>query len=261
MSIPRTIPIAAALTALILSPLTLSATRLSLPDISIPPDLHRSTLELEIQHRFYGVLTQQPLSTFAGVDYGADVSLGLRYVPFAGLDASVSHIRDHQEYTIGTGYSRTILDSLAQGRADLRYFSYREPGSRDRHQNLFYQVSLQGRLPGGRVEPVLAAGYDGDNRRAGVGLGLQAVVARRVGLLEEVSLMGEYFPVVRNSSPSLALGDRNSFAFGIGLRTWGHQFVLMAGNSTAIGMRRLMLGSNANDLHLGFSIRRILKGG
>jgi hypothetical protein len=204
-------------------------------------------------------VTEDPLDTFFGIDRGANVSLGLKYWVLDGFEAKVSYTRSEKEYGLGAAYSRRFPGFSLRSRIDVEFFSYEELSREERAQNIFSQLVLQTEFVEDRIKPVLTAGYDGYNERIGFAVGLSAIVLEGGYLFEEVTLIGEYFPLLRDDEGVSYLGEKNCFAAGIGLKTWGHQFMLLVGNTSEIGTRRLMLGSNADDLFLGFNVRRLLR--
>jgi hypothetical protein len=213
-------------------------------NLSVPTGLEKGQAEFFVQHRFYGKIAEEPLDTFFGMDMGANVRIGLRVALREEFELSVSHIRFQKEYIVGLSYAYVVPDRL-RSQAEVRFFSF-EPGIQERKRGLFYQLALQSTPVLKRITPVVNLGYNSYEESAGIGFGID------VGLLEHLSLIGEYFPVLGGE------GEVDCFAFGLGLRTYGHRFMVLLGNSSEIGTRRLMLGTNARDLYFGFNIQRLL---
>ena len=213
-------------------------------DLSVPTGLEKGQAEFFVGHRFYGKIAEEPLDTFFGMDMGANVRIGLRVALREKLELGVSHIRLQKEYVVGLRYAYVVPDRL-RSQAAVQFFSFK-PGIEERKQGLFTQLTLQSTPVLKRVTPVVNFGYDSYEGSAGMGFGLD------VGLLEHLSLIGEYFPVLGGDD------EVDCFAFGLGLRTYGHRFMVLLGNSSEIGTRRLMLGTNARDLYFGFNIGRLL---
>lgn len=213
-------------------------------NLAVPTGLEQGQAEFIVQHRFYGKITEEPLDTFFGMDMGANVRIGLRVALREKFEFKVSHIRFQKEYIVGLSYAYVVPDRL-RSQAEVQFFSFK-PGIEERKRGLFTQLTLQSTPVLKRVTPVVNFGYDSYERSAGMGFGLD------VGLLEHLSLVGEYFPVLDGD------GEVDCFAFGLGLRTYGHRFVVLLGNSSEIGTGRLMRGTNARDLYFGFNIQRLL---
>jgi len=236
------------------------AYQLGMYNMEVPSALERSSKEFTVRHRFYGILTEDPVDNFFGLDQGANVSIGCKYVVLQGLEAEVGYTRDHGEYVAGLAYSRDIHKLNLSGRLGTEFFSFEKTGQSETRENFFYHLVLQGDMLQGRLRHLASTGYDGYNERFGFSLGLSAGLFRNGGVLDEIRVLGEYYPVPRGGGDDSFLGEKNCFAFGVGLGTWGHQFIFMAGNTTEIGMRRVMLGTDSGDLHFGFTIRRLWPG-
>lgn len=111
----------------------------------------------------------------------------------------------------------------------------------------------------GRIKPTVTAGYDGYNRRFGLGTGLSVLLFQYVWYFEEISVLAEYYPVMGRSESVSWLGEYNAFVIGVGFSTSGHQFLLSLGNTWDVSARRLMLGTDSRGLHIGLGIKRIFK--
>ncbi len=241
---------------LILLPQPLLSYENSMLNLEVPTNLEEGQSEFNVQHRFYGKIDEEPLDTFLGLDLGANVSLGLRHLVRPQFEANVSYTRNQKEYIVGASYAYFFPEIFLRSQLDIQFFSYKKLGIDERRQNIFYQIVLQSEPLSKRFTPVINAGYDGYNQRFGLGLGTG------VSILEDLSIMGEYFPVLDRNDDDLnkgIIGQKNRFALGIMLKTYGHHFIFILGNGTEIGTRRLMLGTQSNDLHLGFNIQRLLE--
>jgi hypothetical protein len=108
---------------------------------------------------------------------------------------------------------------------------------------------LESRPVAKRFIPVINLGYDGYHEKMGCGLGMS------ISILEKVSLLGEYFPVLDSDQDE----REDSFAFGFRIRTYGHFFLFLLGNNVEIGTRQLMRGAVNNELHFGFNIQRLIE--
>jgi len=74
-------------------------------NIKTPTGLKQGQMEVKIQHRFYGKINEKPLDNFFGLDIGANIGLGIRYVVLPKLEINGSYTRDGKEYTIGASYT------------------------------------------------------------------------------------------------------------------------------------------------------------
>jgi hypothetical protein len=180
----------------------------------------------------------------------------MRYRLWPALELNASYIRSKKEYAAGAGYALP-LPGAVRSEIALEYFDYEEPAMTERRRNLFYQLFLQSEPLAGHVSLTADAAYDGYNLRFGSGFGVDCGFALDFGPVENVHIVGEYYPLF--AGDSTITGPENSFAAGIKLGTYGHHFTLFLGNNTSIGMRRLMLGAPANYLYFGFNVLRFIK--
>ena len=102
------------------------------------------------------------------------------------------------------------------------------------------------------LTPVVNVGIDSDIRKTGLGFGVDCAVSGAV------SLIGEFFPRADRNTWEGARSE-NCFAAGIQLKTYGHHFLFQVGNSTDIGLRRMMRGTANQDLKFGFGIQRLFE--
>ena len=229
----------------------------SMLNLTVPSALEPRQGEITIQHRFYGQVNEQPFQTFFGMDLGPNVGLMLRFPIGGGFEIKGGRIRDFKEYVLCASYSKHLPGIPLSGRLDIQYFTFKKDEITDRKGDMFYQVALQSDPILKRAQPCLNLGYDGYSERVGLGAGLT------MQILERLSFLGEYYPVLdrdqEDDVASARVGPKDCFAFGIKVQTYGHHFFLMVGNSYAIGTRRLMMGTDSNDLYFGFNIQRRLE--
>ncbi len=241
---------------LLFQPIVLFSYELGMPNVNTPSVLNRSSVEISIAHRFYGVATKDPLSSLLGMDTGANVSAGISYEIINKIEIGASYIRDLKEYTLGIGYSYSIPKIFLRGRADIEYYGYKNAATSKWTRNFLPQVTLQGIALDGQIKPIVNAGFDGGIKKLRLGLGLSATVLKDIGsYIKEVGVMFEYSPVLGDTA--VPGSTKNCFALGFAARTHGHQFMLVAGNTYEIGAQQIMSGTSSNDLHLGFTIRRL----
>ncbi len=224
-------------------------------NLRVPSALERNSLVFEVQHRFYGVLTEDPFDHFFGLDFGGNVNLGVRYAVVDLLELNVSYTTLEKEYRVGASYAYRSPQIPVQGQIELQYFNFKR--NNETEDNIYCCAALQTNPIVGIFTPVVNLGYDGYNEKFGFGFGLEAGFNWQFGPVERVSMIGEYFPVVE--SEELVTNDNNYFAFGLKVDTYGHHFMLQVSNGWNIGPRRLMLGTPMDDVYLGFNIHRLLK--
>lgn len=223
----------------------------SMPNIKVPSNLNKNQMEIIIQHRFYGELTNEPLDTLFGMTQGANVGLGIRDVVFPGFEINASYILGQQEYYIGANYTLLIPKIILKTQLNIGYFNFKK-SPENREGSIFALVSLQSEPLLNRLIPAVNIGYDGYFQGIGFGAGL------RIDILEKLSLMGEFFPLITGGKAHPEeLGETGSFTIGLMLTTSGHQFTISTGNSYEIGPRRMMTGAFGSNLYLGFNIQRL----
>jgi hypothetical protein len=225
-------------------------------NLRVPGGLDPGQLALAVPHRFLGKIDDRPLDNLFGIDQGANAGMSLRYRVWSGFEVEGSYARSEKEFGVNAGYSFTVPKMLRSGIA-VQYFDYKRADITGRRRNLFYQASFQSEPLFEKIHLNLEGGYDGYNRRLGVGFGLDAGIDVTLGPIEGLHFVAEYFPVI---DPEAGVtGPGNSFAAGLKARTYGHHFMFFVGNNPEIGARRLMLGAPGNDLYLAFNIQRFLK--
>ena len=236
-----------------LMPQSLPAFEQSMLSLKVPTNLQVKDGEFRILHRFIGVFHDRTFDTAMGMTEGAHVNLGIRYHIWSKLEANISYLTREKEIIAGAGYAYLLPQAYLRSQLDAQFFSY-DPGTGNRQNNFFGLFSLQSEPIFKRVAPVLNLGYDGDNHRFGLGLGVSII------LIKKFELIGEYYPVYRDdSNPNVK--TKNAFAFGFKDNTAGHHFMLLFTNSWASEPRHMMLGTgtriqSGTDLYFGFNIER-----
>lgn len=237
--------------------LNVTAVENSMLNLERPAALESGQSQFLVQHRFYGAMDDQTLDSFFGLSEGATVDLGFRVSPFNKLEIRLHHTFLNNEYRVGAGYSFFPLIPRCRAQAGFDWVSFKTGRfvegfwKEDRESVWFGRVDLLGPSVG-RLTPVVNAGFDSDNRKTGFGIGLDCAVTRNI------SLIGEFFPRADRGSWE---GERSTdcFAAGVQVRTYGHDFLFQIGNSTDIGLRRMMRGAPNQDLKFGFGIKRLFE--
>ncbi len=227
----------------------------SMLNLKVPSLLEGKSLLVVVQHRFRGILTEDPLEHFFGLDLGATVSFGLRYAVVPRLELNAAYTTLDGEYRVGASYAHHMPMFFLKAQAEVEYFSFERFD--ERFGNFFCNVVLQSYPIWKILSPVINLGYDGYNEKFGLGVGLQAGFDWWFGPIERINVIGEYFPVIQSEEG--ITGQENYFATGLRIDTYGHRFMLQVGNGWNIGPRRLMLGTVTNDLYFGFNVYRLLK--
>lgn len=221
-----------------------------------PSELDDWQKVLAIRHRFYGDVTEEPLSNFFGLDAGANVNLAWRMQFPYNLGLQLEYTRRQQEKQAGIWYRIPFSTLPLQAQILVQFFSYQELSQTESdRQNLFYLLTLQNEPLWDRIRANINFGYDGYNERIMLGLGYT------IQVVADVFLLLEYYPVLDRDSASSNLqryiGPDDAFSLAVKLDTYGHHFIFSLTNTDSIGLRRAALGT-AQDAHLrlGFNIER-----
>jgi hypothetical protein len=220
--------------------------------MTVPSGLSPGDLDVLFEHRFYGSALDAPLESLFGLAIGANVGFGARYMILAGLQAQATYTTGGQELDIGAGYGIRIPSLPVGLQVDAEIVS--PQGAAGRGYGVFTDLAAQA----GPLFDILTldaiGGYDSYLNHLGAGL------AARLDLSPSVALIGEFYPFFRLGGElhPEELGVSSVYSAGVLLTIGGHQFSLMAGNSFALGERRLMAGAYGfGALYLGFNIQRL----
>lgn len=222
-----------------------------------PTGIEPGQSELKIQHRFYGKINEEPLKTLFGMYTGANVGLGIRYVVLSGLEIDADYTNYNKESTFGASYTYLFPLIMLRSQVGFSYYGYEtynlDVNQDERVNNIFTFLSLQSEPMLKRFLPILNISYDLGEQYLGLGFGANFIILERVGTLRKMILIGEYFPSKKDN------GNKNCYSFGLRLETYGHHFDFLLGNSSEIGIRRLMLGTTRQEgLYFGFNIKRLI---
>lgn len=235
--------------------LTFSAYSLEndLLNLNVPTQMEKNELAFIIRHRFYGDVTDDPIGNHLGIDYGANVGLGVRYLIWNKLELKAGYAVGHKEYTLGGSYAVEFNPLYLRSQIDVEYFDYTDFIADEDVRNLFYLLSLQSDLLPNLLSVAVNLGYDEENSKIGMGFGVDIGFNFDFNYIQRIHLIAEYFPLLEEEENLV-----NSFALGIKAETFGHLFMFSLGNNTEIGTRRAMLGAPSNTLHFGFNIYRFI---
>lgn len=219
-----------------------------------PTQLESGEGEIVVSHRFYGPVDDDMWNTLFGINQGANVGLALSYnLPYqTGIKFGYTR---QKSQTTAAGYWQFSKSSVpVEAKIDVAWKSFLQPGISDRRNSMEYTLSLQNGTMQKYATLTINAGYDAYYDRLINGFGIL------VPLKEEIAILGEYYPVWDRDSAAQVqqqyLGKYDSYAFGIKLITWGHQFMFQLSNSTANNPATMALGTDDSSLKLGFNIQR-----
>jgi hypothetical protein len=136
----------------------------------------------------------------------------------------------------------------------LRDFGVQSGYQQPWNNNFLYQFNVQTQPIAGRILPAVNFIYDGLLSKFGIGTGIDVV------LKEDIDLVGEFYPAMGKKDTTFD-GHQfvNCYSIGFKINTPGHHFFFSVGNSTDIGVRRLIHGAKSNNINFGFNIQRLIK--
>lgn len=220
-----------------------------MPELSVPTKLEAGSLEAAVQHRFLRIPGPDFPDNFI---YMANVKLGLRFVPLPKLETGTSYDFYHREYDFRAGYSFFLPRQYLRMQALATYYGAKRDFYLKWDHSFLGQINFQSEPVAGRVLPVLDLAYDGLTRKMGMGTGINIVV------LDNIDLLGEYYPVLGGRDTLLGKKAVNCWTAGVKITTAGHHFILNVSNNYEVGMRRHMRGApDNNTIYYGFTIHRL----
>jgi hypothetical protein len=216
-----------------------------------PSQLEPGDLDLLFEHRFYGSVLDDPLQSLFGLAIGANVGFGGRWMILPGLQARALYTTDGQDLSVGAGYGHWFEGLPLGVQADVELAS--PDAATGRGYGAFAVVSAEV----GPVMNVLSFGAEAawDTYLSHLG----TAVAARWDVAPWLAVIAEIYPffLLGTEQHPEQRGTATAFAAGAMLTIGGHQFSLLAGNSFAMGDRRLMAGApGLGGIYLGFNIQR-----
>lgn len=222
--------------------------------LDTPNVLKKNEGSFAIRHRFYG--KADDYEKFLGTDDGGNMYFDLKYAAADNLLISVDHTKEQSGYGLGIEYSRT-LDTYGTAGLRLNTFTIDDFNFDDRQESYFVNLSYQTPNFFDHLRFTANAGYDAYYLHNTLGLGIDLNMKNNISWLtftENMSLLAEYYPQIDKVDG--VSGENASYAFGIKFQTFAHHFEILLTNAAANDARALALGTNSDDLHLGFNINR-----
>ena len=230
-----------------------------------PIDLSKGNLEVHIEHRFLGSVEEGGIGNLFGVDFGANINLGLTYALTDKIAVSASRARLESD-----GFSPVIafngIYELHNKESSFWNMSlvggWEGRDNFQQHYSPFLQLATSfdyGRLRTHLVptmifnsrEDALAASRSGtnleDNHTFSMGLGGDFAIHPRF------SVIGEYVP--RLAGFGGFRDDDPAISGGVRIRTFGHVFTVLLTTSQDFTPGRYGVDSTG-DFRLGFNIYR-----
>ncbi|MEE8348588.1 MAG: DUF5777 family beta-barrel protein [Acidobacteriota bacterium] len=227
-----------------------------------PVDLSRRDTETHIEHRFLGTLFDSGPGTAFGVDFGANINLGINHA-----------LTDE----LAVGVTRTRFDQVIAFMGT--YEIHQQQGS-------FWQMSAVGGVEGeqnflSHYSPVLQLSTSMDFKRLrtfvvptmvfnsrkdenlqffsnGINIDdnhtFSLGIAADLALHPRISLAGEYVP--RLAGFGGFGNERSTLSWGVKLRTRGHVFTILVTNTRDFTPAKYGVNAGTTDFALGFDLSR-----
>jgi hypothetical protein len=223
-------------------------------NMTVPSGLEDGQAYFVLNNNFLRTLHDYPTDDlYALFDDGVNMNLNFRYMTVSGLEAKVGYTTKNREQTAGISYVYKNPKLFLSSQLDVQFFSCVDYVHNNFDQNLFFLLSMQSvPLIDDKVVVSADAGYDAFNENIGLAIGLSYEV------LSHLNLLAEYYPVFKGADSNQNIGTSGCYSFGIKLDTFGHQFIFKVGNSPDTGTRRLMLGTDRQDIYIGLTIMRLI---
>ena len=233
--------------------------------LPVPIDLDKGNLEVHIEHRFLGSLEEGGIGNLFGVDFGANINLGMTYALTDRIAVSASRARLESD-----AFSPVIAFNgiFELHNKESSFWNMSLVGGLEGRDNFQNQYSPFLQLPTSfdykrlrthvvptmifnSREDALAASRTGinleDNHTLALGLGADCAIHPRF------SVIGEYVP--RLAGFSGFRDDDPAISGGVRIRTFGHVFTVLVTTSQDFTPGRYGVDSTG-DFRLGFNIYR-----
>ncbi len=235
-------------------------------DLPSPVDLNKGTVEVHIQHRFFQAISDSTPGDAFGIDFGANINLGVNYAFTDRLSAGISRARLDQVISIGGAYeimsrrdSPWKMSFLAgvdgKGNFERQFSPYVQLASSFAYKRVRVNVvptvifnSRDDTLV--RTFPSLAINPDSDTTFS---LGIGGDIA----LDSRFSLIGEYVPRLAGFG---GFGkSRPQLGGGVAIRTPAHVFTILVSTSREFNVSKYAVNAESGRVSLGFNIYRRIR--
>jgi hypothetical protein len=237
-----------------------------LVDLPAPVDLSKGSMEFHVQHRFFQSISDSTPGDAFGVDFGANINLGVNYAFTDRLSAGISRARLDQVIAFnGTYELRTRRDSfwkmsLLAGVEGKENF--------ERQFSPYIQLATSFDYKALRLHAVPTAVFNsrddrlvqafpaqainpGDNSTFSLGLGADVALNNRFSLIGEVVPRLAGFGGIGKHGPE--------YSGGLEIRTSAHVFSILVSSSRDFGPSKYAVNPESNNVSLGFNIYRRFK--
>ncbi|MBZ5494969.1 MAG: DUF5777 family beta-barrel protein [Acidobacteriia bacterium] len=237
-----------------------------LVDLPAPVDLNKGSVEIHIQHRFIQSLSDSSAGDAFGIDFGANINLGVNYAFTNRFSAGVARARFDQvinfngTYELQTRRNSFWKMSLLAGVEGKNNF--------EKQFSPFVQLATSFDYKALRLHVVPTAVFNsrddtlvrtsrtrvinpGSDQTFSLGLGAD------IALNERLSLIGEIVP--RLAGFGGFVKRQPEFSGGLEIRTPAHVFTILVSTSRDFGPSKYAVNADNSDVSLGFNIYRRIK--
>ncbi len=227
-----------------------------------PVNLNKGDIETHIEHRFEQPIVDAGFGNAFGIDFGANINLGLNYALTDDVTVGVSRARLGQ-ITVFKGtyevhhnpeslWQMSLLGGVEGQENFQRHYSpfLQLPTSLDYKRLRTFVVPTMIFNSRDEEELVFGQGPINPNENHTFSLGLAADLT----LHPRFSLAGEYVP--RLAGFGGFGNERSTLSWGVKLRTRGHVFTILVTNTRDFTPARYGVNAETTDFALGFDIYR-----
>ena len=227
-----------------------------------PVDLKRGDTETHIEHRFLGPLFDSGPGTAFGIDFGANINLGINHALTDDLTVGATRTRFDQiiafmgTYEIhqkpGSLWQMSAVGGVEGERNFLSHYSTILQLSTSMDYKRLRTILVPTMIFNSRKDEELQFFSNGvnidDNHTFSLG------IAADLALHPRVSLAGEYVP--RLAGFGGFANERSTLSWGVKLRTRGHVFTILVTNTRDFTPAKYGVNAGTTDFSLGFDLYR-----
>jgi hypothetical protein len=232
-------------------------------NMPVPVDLNRGDIEIHVQHRFFQALQDSSPGTAFGIDYGANINLGVNYALTNRLSVGISRTREDQLVSLtaaheirtksGSMWKMSLLGGIA-GKHNFEdtYSPFIQLATaldyRTLRLNLTPTMIFNSRDETLSPQPGPDAINPDQNNTFSLGIGADYAIHRRF------SIVGEYVPQLAGFGGFF--GRHSQLGGGAAIRTRNHVFTILVSRSQNFSPVRYAVNGDFDGVSLGFNIYR-----
>ncbi len=242
-----------------------------LVDLPNPVDLNKGSVEVHIQHRFLQSLSDSAPGNAFGIDFGANINLGVNYALTDRLSFGVSRARIVRNtidgvvaftgtYELqtrpGSFWKMSLLAGVeGLGNFERQYSPYLQLATSFDYRRLRLHavptMVFNSRDDTSVRTSTVPAINPGSDQTFSLGLGADVALNRRLSLIGEIVPRLEGFGGFKSRRPQ--------FGGGLEIRTAAHVFTIQASTSRDFGPSYYAVNAENSSVSLGFNIYRRIR--